>query len=81
LEEFVFPWSKASYDLKKSGEVNFEQPTPVCASPVSVNAILDLLVAMCGDCYPNLKLVVDSLSRLFNYSPGKYVEWERRRVF
>lgn len=70
VEEFVFPWSKAYYNLKKTGEINFEQPTPVCTSPVCINAILDLLVAMCSSCYLNMKLVVELLTRLFNYTPG-----------
>ncbi|CAG7834571.1 unnamed protein product [Allacma fusca] len=68
IEEFVFPWSKAHSALKKSGEINFDSPVQICSNPITQNAILDIVVSLCTGCYQNLKLTIEILIGIFNYS-------------
>lgn len=79
LEEFVFPWSKAYSAMKKSGEISSESPIQICSTPITQNSILELVMSLCTGSYSNLKLTVDLLTELFNYSvdgEGTLSEWE-----
>lgn len=71
LEDFVFPWSKAFSNMRRTGEVSVKSPVQICSTPNTQTAILDLLVSLCTGSYPNLKLTVEILTQLFGYCIGK----------
>jgi ubiquitin carboxyl-terminal hydrolase 9/24 len=65
--------------MKKSGEISFESPQLICSTPITQNSILDLVVSLCTGSYPNLKLTVELLAELFNYSvdgEGALTDWD-----
>lgn len=65
--------------MKKSGEISSESPIQICSTPITQNSILDLVVSLCTGCYPNLKLTVELLTQLFNYTvdgDGSLNEWD-----
>jgi len=65
--------------MKKSGEISSESPLQICSTPITQNQILDLVVSLCTGSYPNLKITVELLAELFNYSvdgEGALTDWE-----
>lgn len=51
--------------------------TPLCNTPPTIVAALDLLVALAGNCVPNLRVLSESLTELY-YSGFEVplTEWE-----
>jgi len=58
--------------MKRTGEYMTDSPVIICSVPSTQNAILDLVVSLCAGSCENLKLTVDILTQLFNYSTGEY---------
>ncbi|XP_030838236.1 probable ubiquitin carboxyl-terminal hydrolase FAF-X isoform X3 [Strongylocentrotus purpuratus] len=79
LDDFLFPASKIVVQTLKNGaETPLDPVIPVCTTPPTINAAFDLLVALCMNCVPNLKLVTDTLTDMY-YSAGNdapLTEWE-----
>ena len=74
MDDFIFPASNVYLQYMKSGEFPPEQAIPVCSSPASINAGLELLVALAVGCVRNLKQIVDTLTDM--YYLGKHLPWQ-----
>jgi len=72
MDDFLFPASKIVIQCRKSkGELPSDNAVPVCATPLTTVAAYELLVALCTNCVPNLKLVADMLQEM--YYSGEYI--------
>ncbi|XP_055852640.1 probable ubiquitin carboxyl-terminal hydrolase FAF isoform X2 [Episyrphus balteatus] len=61
-DDFLFPASKQYLHLRQTGKLsNYQAPPPVCRSPHTIAAACDLLVALCQNCVPNMKLLTKVL--------------------
>lgn len=66
VEDFLFPASKIVLQSRKTGgEFPLVTAVPVCATPPTVIAAFDLLVAQCTNCVPNLKCLAHMLLEMF----------------
>ena len=66
MEDFLFPASKIVIQCRKSkGEPTSDNAVPVCATPLTTIAAYELLVALCTNCVPNLKVVADMLHEMY----------------
>ncbi|XP_071799117.1 ubiquitin carboxyl-terminal hydrolase 9X-like isoform X1 [Asterias amurensis] len=78
MEDFLFPASKIVVQTRKNGaETPLDPIRPICYTPPTTNAAFDLLVALCNNCVPNLKMVAETLTDM--YYSGTEVplsEWE-----
>lgn len=70
MEDFIFPASTVLTRLKKSEDLLTEIVIPICRTSAALDAAYEILVMLCKECLPNLKLLTDSLTDMF-YS-GKY---------
>lgn len=63
--------------LRGTGELCSSQSSPVCLSPLSTSAALDLLVGLCVGCVPNMKLLVTMLTDMFYSERDEpLIEWD-----
>ncbi|XP_062303511.1 probable ubiquitin carboxyl-terminal hydrolase FAF-X isoform X2 [Osmerus eperlanus] len=76
IDDFIFPASNVYLQYMKSGEFPPEQAIPVCSSPASINAGLELLVALAVGCVRNLKQIVDTLTDMYYLGCESLTEWE-----
>lgn len=51
--------------LQKTGELSGEQAVPVCSTPLTLSSAFELLVSLCDNCAPNMKLLVTMLTDMF----------------
>lgn len=65
VEDFIFPASKMMLHLQKTGELSGEQAVPVCSTPLTLSSAFELLVSLCDNCAPNMKLLVTMLTDMF----------------
>lgn len=70
LEDFLFPASKLMLQLSRTGQLGEDPAIPICDTPQTQGAAFDLLIALCINCVPNYKELVDMLCNMF-YA-GKY---------
>ncbi|XP_057300867.1 probable ubiquitin carboxyl-terminal hydrolase FAF-X [Hydractinia symbiolongicarpus] len=77
INDFIFSASKLEVISRTGGDVCNQHINPVCNTPPSIVAALDLLVALSTNCVQNLRLLADSLAELY-YSgyDGILAEWE-----
>lgn len=77
VEDFVFPSSRLMLHLQKTGQLSQDQAVPVCTSPGTLTMAFDFLVALCVNCVPNMRLLVEMLSDMF-YSErdDPLAEWD-----
>ncbi|XP_075815088.1 ubiquitin carboxyl-terminal hydrolase 9Y-like [Microtus pennsylvanicus] len=81
IDDFIFPASKAYLQYISSGELPAKQAVPVCGSPTTVNAGLELLVALAFGCVRNLNQIVNCLTEMYYLSTTRttceaLTEWE-----
>lgn len=77
VDDFLFPASRQYLHLRRTGEIiNSEGPPPVCRSPHTVAAACDLLVALCQNSIPNMKLIVNTMVDMFFSDSEPLREWE-----
>ena len=66
MEDFLFPASKIVVQTRKNGaETPLDPIRPICYTPPTTNAAFDLLVALCNNCVPNLKMVAETLTDMY----------------
>ncbi|BES97389.1 ubiquitin carboxyl-terminal hydrolase [Nesidiocoris tenuis] len=65
VEDFIFPASKMMLHLQKTGELIPEQSASVCCSPSSLCSAYELLVTLCNNCKPNMRILVSMLTDMF----------------
>uniref|UniRef100_A0A146LHV0 ubiquitinyl hydrolase 1 n=3 Tax=Lygus hesperus TaxID=30085 RepID=A0A146LHV0_LYGHE len=65
VEDFVFPASKMMLHLQRTGELIPEQAVPVCSTPNTLCSAFELLVTLCNNCVPNMKVLVSMLTDMF----------------
>jgi ubiquitin carboxyl-terminal hydrolase 9/24 len=71
VDDFLFPASKQYLYYRRKGQLpNLSAPPPVCRNPHTISAACDLLVALCNNSVPNMKLLVNTLLDMFCF--GKY---------
>lgn len=85
IEDFAFPASRVVAQMRKSGalgdrgagDVGGRPAVPVCPGPPALVGALDLLVALCTGCVPNLRVTAHMLTEMF-YAEGErpLTEWE-----
>ena len=51
--------------LQKTGELIAEQAVPVCSTPLTLSSAFELLVSLCDNCAPNMRLLVTMLTDMF----------------
>ncbi|XP_014240200.1 probable ubiquitin carboxyl-terminal hydrolase FAF-X [Cimex lectularius] len=77
VEDFIFPASKMMLHLKKTGELIQDQAVPVCNTPITLSSAFELLVALCDNCVPNMKVLVTMLTDMFySDSDDGLQEWD-----
>lgn len=77
VEDFLFPASKIVLQSRKTGgDFPLVTAVPVCATPPTVIAAFDLLVALCTNCVPNLKCLAHMLLEMFYHGEPPLTEWE-----
>ncbi len=71
MEDFIFPASKIVLQARRQRSMDLlsDQAIPVCSTPLTIIAAYDLLVALCTNCVPNLKVVAEMLHEMY-YSGG-----------
>lgn len=61
-DDFLFPASKQYLHFRQTGKLkNYQAPPPVCRSSHTIAAACELLVALCQNCVPNMKLLTKVL--------------------
>jgi ubiquitin carboxyl-terminal hydrolase 9/24 len=71
VDDFLFPASKQHLHYRQKGYLLKELTSPpVCRNPRTISAACELLVSLCTNCIPNLKLLSNTLMDMFFY--GKY---------
>lgn len=67
VEEFIFPASKIVIQCRKSpkGDLPSDQAIPVCATPLTVTAAFELLVALCTGCVQNIRVLAEMLMEMY----------------
>lgn len=77
IDDFLFPASRQYLELRRTGQLkDVSGPPPVCRTPHTIAAACDLLVALCQNCVPNMKLLVDTLIDMFCSDTEPLREWE-----
>lgn len=77
LDEFLFPASRQYLQLHQSDQlINFDAAPPVCRSPHTITAACDLLIALCQNSIPNMKLIVNNLVNMICTHSEPLREWE-----
>lgn len=77
LDEFLFPASRQYLQLYQSDQmINFDAAPPVCRSPHTITAACDLLIALCQNSIPNMKLIVNNLVNMICTHSEPLREWE-----
>uniref|UniRef100_A0A1A9ZPQ2 ubiquitinyl hydrolase 1 n=1 Tax=Glossina pallidipes TaxID=7398 RepID=A0A1A9ZPQ2_GLOPL len=62
IDDFIFTASREYLHLRKNGKLKRETaPPPVCRSPHTIAAACDLLMALCQNCVPNMKLLTNTI--------------------
>ena len=66
VDDFIFPASKQYLHYRRNGQLSdLNAPPPVCRNPHTISAACDLLVALCTNSVPNMKLLVNTLLDMF----------------
>lgn len=66
VDDFLYPASRQYLHLRRTGQIaNATGPPPVCRSPHTVAAASELLVALCQNSIPNMRLIVNTLVDMF----------------
>ena len=66
MDDFLFPASKIVVQTLKNGaETPLDPVIPVCTTPPTITAAFELLVALCINCVPNMKVVADTLTDMY----------------
>ncbi|KAK4027909.1 probable ubiquitin carboxyl-terminal hydrolase FAF-X [Daphnia magna] len=78
LEDFLYPASRIMAKYNSTGELLSAVADPICSTPASVVAALELLVALCSGCVANLKLLTSMLTDMFfsDQQAEPLSEWE-----
>lgn len=62
IADFIFTASREYLHLRKHGVLKRDiAPPPVCRSPHTIAAACDLLIALCQNCVPNMKLLTNTI--------------------
>lgn len=62
IADFIFSASREYLHLRKHGVLKRDvAPPPVCRSPHTIAAACDLLIALCQNCVPNMKLLTNTI--------------------
>lgn len=65
LEDFLFPASKLQLQLTKTKQLGGDPAIPICDTPQTQGAAFDLIIALCVNCIPNYKQLVNMLTEMF----------------
>lgn len=77
VDDFVFPASKQYLHYRRSGQLlDIHSPPQVCRNPHTISAACELLVALCTNSVPNMKLLVNTLLDMFCFEMEPLQEWE-----
>ncbi|XP_070500116.1 probable ubiquitin carboxyl-terminal hydrolase FAF isoform X3 [Chironomus tepperi] len=77
VDDFIFPASKQYLYYRRKGHLpDLNAPPPVCRNPHTISAACDLLVALCTNSVPNMKLLVNTLLDMFCFEVEPLQEWE-----
>lgn len=77
IDDFLFPASRQYLVLRRSGFLtDYKGPPPVCRTSHTISAACELLVALCQNCVPNMKLLVNILTDMFSSDTEPLKEWE-----
>lgn len=73
VDDFIFPASKQYLHYRRNGQLSdLNAPPPVCRNPHTISAASDLLVALCTNSVPNMKLLVNTLLDMFCFGKSEY---------
>jgi ubiquitin carboxyl-terminal hydrolase 9/24 len=74
----LFPSSRQYLQLRRTGQISdCSGPPPVCRNPHTIAAACDLLVALCQNSVPNMKMLVTTLIDMFCSTDTEALrEWE-----
>ncbi|XP_075145926.1 ubiquitin carboxyl-terminal hydrolase-like faf isoform X2 [Haematobia irritans] len=77
IDAFLFTASREYLHLRKSGKLKTETaPPPVCRSPHTIAAACELLIALCQNCVPNMKLLTNTLIDFVCTDTEPLREWD-----
>ncbi|XP_067634379.1 probable ubiquitin carboxyl-terminal hydrolase FAF isoform X3 [Eurosta solidaginis] len=77
IDIFLFPASREYLHLRKYNKLrNPTSPPPVCRSPHTIAAACDLLIALCQNCVPNMKLLTNTLIDFVCTDTEPLREWD-----
>ncbi|GAB0088843.1 Probable ubiquitin carboxyl-terminal hydrolase FAF [Sergentomyia squamirostris] len=77
VDDFLFPSSRQYLAMRRNEPIpEYNGPPPVCRSSHTIAAACDLLVALCQDSVPNMKLLVNTLMDMFCSDTEPLREWE-----
>ncbi|XP_059219639.1 probable ubiquitin carboxyl-terminal hydrolase FAF isoform X3 [Stomoxys calcitrans] len=77
IDAFLFTASREYLHLRKTGKLKTETaPPPVCRSPHTIAAACELLIALCQNCVPNMKLLTNTLIDFVCTDTDPLREWD-----
>ncbi|XP_055695090.1 probable ubiquitin carboxyl-terminal hydrolase FAF isoform X2 [Lutzomyia longipalpis] len=77
VDDFLFPASRQYLAIRRNEHIpEYNGPPPVCRSSHTIAAACDLLVALCQNSVPNMKLLVNTLMDMFCSDTEPLREWE-----
>ncbi|XP_055701076.1 probable ubiquitin carboxyl-terminal hydrolase FAF isoform X2 [Phlebotomus papatasi] len=77
VDDFLFPASRQYLAMRRNETIpEYNGPPPVCRSSHTIAAACDLLVALCQNSVPNMKLLVNTLMDMFCSDTEPLREWE-----
>uniref|UniRef100_A0A2M4DNF9 ubiquitinyl hydrolase 1 n=1 Tax=Anopheles darlingi TaxID=43151 RepID=A0A2M4DNF9_ANODA len=76
LQEFVFKASFQYIDFRRQKQIHFWETPPVCRSPKTVSAAMELLVELCHGSIEFTRIVAERLNDMFFSDIEPVREWE-----
>ncbi|XP_059619571.1 probable ubiquitin carboxyl-terminal hydrolase FAF isoform X2 [Phlebotomus argentipes] len=77
VDDFLFPASRQYLAMRRNELIpEYSGPPPVCRSSHTIAAACELLVALCQNSVPNMKLLVNTLMDMFCSDTEPLREWE-----
>ncbi|XP_023293279.2 probable ubiquitin carboxyl-terminal hydrolase FAF isoform X1 [Lucilia cuprina] len=77
IDAFLFTASREYLHLRKTGKLKTETaPPPVCRSPHTIAAACDLLIALCQNCVPNMKLLTNTITDFVCTDTDPLRDWD-----
>lgn len=76
MQEFVFKASFQYIDFRRQKQIHFWETPPVCRSPKTVSAAMELLVELCHGSIEFTRIVAERLSDMFFSDIEPVREWE-----